>query len=189
MSGAQKEDDMTDQKPPTVITPEVLAEALRILQNPGIQDRMAHTTRQPPVPETKIACVSPSGARFMAVVVASRTHPANGRVVRIEDYLYPPHPALLANGYACHDGAEFEFPRGMTVVFQAGERRGQMTTDAKMFLTHSTWLADLARYNGREFDPTIRADKQRELAKLREAQRKEHDDLVAKMQAGEAQAK
>jgi len=156
----------------------IMAEALRQAFNPAVNDRLELGKRQPPLPEQSIECVSPSGAHFKAIVVASRTFP-QGRVVRLDEYRYPPHPVLLKKDFPCHDGPEqFAWPQGMAILIEGGEMAGHFTLDAKTYLTQTTFLKDLRDFVGKGFDPMIRADRQKDIRKFQEAQALEHQRFM-----------
>lgn len=179
----QKEAIMSDKPETPAISVETLTEALRQAFNPAIGDRMQQGVRQPPPPEQRVACVAPSGAHFDAVIVPSRTYPG-GRVVNLDNFRYPPDPHLLDAGYPCHEGPEtFEWPRGLEIVVPSGEFKGNLTLDAKRHLDQTIYPEDLRRYVGGPLDPFIRADRQADLKRIRDAQAKEHAKFMAEQTA------
>jgi len=142
------------------ITAKVLAEALREAMNPTINDRLALQERPAPeVEPVRVACVSPSGAQFTAVVVPSRAFP-QGRVVKIEDYLYPASAALRAAGMSCVDGPDTITLSGNLYYPQGHERAGRLTPDAKQYVWETTYQADLRAFVGNPIHWNHRADTQ-----------------------------
>lgn len=144
---------------------DVMAEALRKALNPAMNERLALQERPPGQPHARIPCVSPTGARFVAVVAASKSHPKYGRVIKLEDYQYP----------------EIEWPQGMTVYMPdaTGNLTTNLTPNAKQHLAVTTWQADLKRYVGQPFDPMIREDLQPQIKQMEAKIRKELDAVAA----------
>ena len=130
-----------------------LAEALRIAMNPSKQEQSKFAEREPGRPHDRIKCVSPTGAKFTAVVGISKEFPDNGRVVKLEDYEYPPDAVLFP---ASVDGS-----RKHLVTDERGNSvPGQLTPEANSYRYQTTYRADLRQYVGKPFDLTIDASKQ-----------------------------
>ena len=158
------------------ISVDVLAEALRKALNPTQNERLALQERpEAPEPE-RVACVSPTGARFTAVIAPSRTHP-EGRVVKLDDYLYPSNDILRACGYPCADGPETFVLPGNVMYPDGHKDAGKLTPDAKQYVWTSTYQADLRTFVGKPLDWQHRADTQHVM-----------DELKAKMAAAAAKA-
>ena len=149
-----------------------LAEAFRQAFNPSTNERLQLQERPPGAPHVRIPCVSPTGARFDAVVASSKTHPHFGRVRGIENYRYPEtfyfgeRVGGVAQPSRVIDGKTREYDG----------KRLELNNEQKMALTKATWNRDLLEYNGKEFDVMIRADLQPQIAQIRR-------ELEAKMQA------
>lgn len=142
------------------ITAKVLAEALREAMNPTINERLALQERPTPeVEPVRVKCVSPTGAHFTAIVVPSRAFP-QGRVVKIEDYLYPASAALRAAGMSCVDGPDAITLSGNLYYPQGHERAGRLTPDAKQHVWETTYQADLRDFVGKPIHWNHRADTQ-----------------------------
>jgi hypothetical protein len=146
------------------ITATTLAEAFRQALNPALNERLALQEKPPGAPHVRIACVSPTGATFDAVVASSKTHPHFGRVKAIENYKYPP---VWHFGEREHGGAPV-----MSEIIDGKTRRYQgaptpLTADQKHNLTQGTWALDLKTYVGKGLDPMIIAANQEMIAKVR----------------------
>jgi len=152
---------MTDAK----IGVSELAEALRQAMNPTMQERLALQER-PAAPELeRVACVSPTGAQFDAVIAPSRTHP-QGRVVKLENYRYPNNAVLRAAGYDCVDGPEvFSLP-GNVLYPDGHQSAGKLTPDAKQYVWTMTYQQDLRTFVGQSLQWQHRADRQHILAEM-----------------------
>ena len=145
------------------ITADVLAEALRKAMNPSLNERMKLQERPPGAPHVRIACVSPTGARFDAVVACSKEFPHYGRVRQLENYRYPE-----TFFFGDRIGGEAVLSRVIDgKTRELGGKRIDLNSEQKMTLTRATWNADLLRYVGKEFEPMIREDLQPEIAKIR----------------------
>lgn len=169
------------------ISVDVLAEALRKALNPTQNERLALQERpEAPEPE-RVECVSPSGARFVAVIAPSRTYP-QGRVVQLDDYRYPSNAILRACGYPCVDGPEtFALP-GNVLYPEKHESAGKLTPDAKQYVWTQTYQADLRAFVGKPLDWQYRADTQHILDKVKTQAEEAHRAAMAQAEA-EAKAK
>jgi hypothetical protein len=157
------------------ISAETLAEALRILQSPTKKEQADFMKREPGREQRSVACVSPTGAKFDAIIGASEKYPDFGRVVRLENYQYPENP----------------FPRSMQPYALnpiGGAVTQELTVEAKQYLYEHTLKADLRAYVGKEFDWMIRADKQSEINTLREKMNADMAAAIAAKAPPEAEA-
>ncbi len=150
-----------------MIDAKTLAAAMRDVMNPTKAEQSALMKREPGRPHTRIACISPCGAKFNAVVAASKEFPDYGRVKALEDYEYPENPFLPGMQPYALD------PRG-------GALTTNLTVEAKSWLYQNTYRADLIAYVGKEFNITIRADlRDKVLAIEAENRAKLHAELDA----------
>lgn len=133
----------------STIDVKTLTAAMRDLMNPAKAAQAAVSAREPGRPHARIACVSTNGAKFNAVVAASKEFPDFGRVKTLEDYQYP----------------ERAFPPEMDQF--NGIPITELTVEAKSWLYKNTYQADLRKYVGEPFDITIRADMQDQVNKIR----------------------
>lgn len=150
---------MTEQS----ITADVLAEALRKALNPAMNERLQLQERPPGAPHVRIPCVSPTGARFDAVVASSKTHPHFGRVRGLENYRYP--ETFYFGERIGGEAMPSKIIDGKTREYDG--KRLELNNEQKMTLTRATWNADLLAYVGKEFDVMIRADIQPQIAKIK----------------------
>lgn len=158
---------------------EIMAQAMRRSQNsPTQQEQFDRGYRAPKLPEEFVECISPSGATFTAVIVASKTYPA-GRVVRLTNYLYPSNDILRMIGtHACVEGPQtWDWPVGMTVVDEVTHK---LTPEANQLLAVQTWKRDLKEYVSKPLDVTIRVDRQKDLQKFRAQQDAETKQALTK---------
>jgi hypothetical protein len=154
------------------ISAETLAEAFRQAMNPSLNERLHLQERPPGAPHVRIPCVSPSGARFDAVVASSKTHPHFGRVRALENYRYPETFFFGERvGGAAQPSRVID---GKTREYDG--KRLDLNPEQKMTLTRATWNRDLHEYVGKEFDVMIREDLQPQIAQIRR-------ELEAKLQA------
>ena len=133
-----------------------LAEALRIAMNPTKQEQAKFAERPPGRPHDRIKCVSPTGARFTAVVAKSEEFPDHGRVKTLEDYEYPSDEAFFGPGTKQYMTDQFGMPD-----------KARLTPEAASHRYRNTYKADLMTYVGKPFDVMIRADKQSQVAAMR----------------------
>jgi hypothetical protein len=148
----------------------IIAEAMRQALNPTRNEALSLQERPPGKPERRVQCVSPSGATFTAVIDEHPQMPL-GRVVRLDEYRYPASQILRDAGYPTQDGPDaFAFPQGMTVrqPDASGRPTQSLSQDARRYVADRTHLADFRAYVGREFDPTISVERQKEIAAMRE---------------------
>lgn len=158
------------------ITPDVLAEAFRQAFNPAVNERLHLQERPAGAPHVRIPCVSPTGARFDAVVASSKTHPHFGRVKALENYRYP--ETFFFGERVGGEPVPSKVIDGKTREYEG--KRLELNSEQKQTLTRATWIRDIGEYVGKAFNPMIRADLQPELDKLRQQLEAE---LAAKTEA------
>ena len=141
---------------PESIDVKTLAEALRIAMNPTKAEQAKFAEREPGRPHDRIPCVSPTGARFTAVVAKSDGFPDKGRVKTLEDYVYPSDEAFFGPGVHHYMTDQFGMPD-----------KTRLTPEAQSHRYRNTYKADLMAYVGKPFDIMIAADKQEQIATMR----------------------
>lgn len=99
---------------------------------------------RPATPMRKVACKSPTGATFVAVVADSRTHPG-GRVINLEQYRHPEGvDRYQADGGLVPDG----FP-------MAGGDGKASSSLYKQWRWESFYQADLRSFVGKPLPPHV----------------------------------
>lgn len=147
---------MAAENPPVPagnITVDVLAEALRRVADPSVNERIKLQERPDVKHLRRVPCQSPSGARFTAVIADSKTFTDFGRVISLEDYQYPHSEEIEYANLPCHKNATFNWGRGAQVL-ATGEHNVKLpmlTREAKQTLATMTWQRDLKEYVGQMF--------------------------------------
>ena len=139
-----------------------LAEALRIAMNPSKAEQAKFQEREPGRPHDRIKCVSPTGSTFTAVVGVSKAFPDHGRVVKLEDYEYPPDHVLFP---ASADGSR----KHLATDERGNSIPGQLTPESNSYRYQTTYRADLRAYVGQPFDRTLDVANAAKVAEMRAA--------------------
>jgi hypothetical protein len=139
------------------ITVDILAEALRRVADPTVNERLRLQERPDVKQLRRVECQSPSGGRFVAVIADSKTFTDYGRVIALEDYKYPHSDEAEFAGLPTHKAAIFQWGRGANVLLtgQNNIKLPQLTREAKQHLAMSTYIRDLKEYVGNQFQPHI----------------------------------